>query len=227
MIVAEGKVANFLLATAAVIDFHHSLVSRGPKIVVGLNLKVIIAYFPFLSHNMLSIGQEALFLLLTLILRMKFDTGLAKVVGPNSSSKSKLSNEISDILPFVSMAFLPFLVYLTSRTVIPSGKKSKPFLIITFFNYLLIALHWICKSDVGKYLIPRMVYIIDFGMLLLLIPVRLLRSKKNMDDYGNGGIASITMLCGLSSTILLLSGTQGPAAALIFVTGGTESYFLS
>ncbi|CAA6668859.1 unnamed protein product [Spirodela intermedia] len=216
-ILTEGKVANFLLATTVVIDFHHSLVAGGTKL------------------------EEAIFVLLTVILRFNIDLGSSKeAIGSTSSNAfslrlfsvndiSSVLKVISEVLPFASLAILAFLVYYMITGVVSVGRSVKFFLIGTFVSYLLIALHWICESNVnaiqmtlqniGMYLIPRLIYIINFGMLLLLVPVQMFKWKKRADSNEIIITGSISMLCVLSPTILLLSGRQGPIAALVFVTG--------
>ncbi|XP_078435791.1 alkaline-phosphatase-like family protein isoform X2 [Wolffia australiana] len=208
-ILAEGKVATYLLATAALIDFHHSLTSGRISV------------------------EEPMLLLVAVILRHKIDLGpIKESVGSEFSSPLESSNVkaigsiwkmTSDILPFASFVTLPLLVFLTAPIAL-FGKSFSLFLVGTFINCFLIALHWICASNVsstqnrlrnvGLYLIPRLIYATDIGMVFILILTQIFIWKKSMIR-----IASVATLCVLSSTILLLSGRQSPVAALIFVIG--------
>lgn len=150
---------------------------------------------------------------------------------------SSILKVISEVLPLASLAVLAFLVYYMITSVVSAGRSVKLFLIGTFVSYVLIALHWICESNVnaiqmtfqkiGIYLIPRLIYIINFGMLLLLVPVQMFKWKNRPGCNEIIIIASISMLCVLSPTILLLSGRQGPIAALVFVSGGIFSLLYS
>ncbi|MQL92224.1 hypothetical protein Taro_024846 [Colocasia esculenta] len=212
----EGKVAIFLLATTAIIDFHCSVLNGEIKL------------------------EEVTFLLLSIVLRFKIDLGQSKqAVGSTSLGISSLGAfninvfnsiwmVISDVLPAISLPILAFLLYMTTSGVY-SSRSFKFYMVGTVLSYLLIAIHWACENNlvtafrtlqnIGRTLIPQLVYVIGFGMLVLLVPTQVFKWKKRLDHSEMIVIASLAMLCALNSTILLLSGKQGPLAAIVSVVG--------
>uniref|UniRef100_A0A1D1YWQ8 GPI ethanolamine phosphate transferase 3 n=1 Tax=Anthurium amnicola TaxID=1678845 RepID=A0A1D1YWQ8_9ARAE len=215
-ILTEGKVANFLLATTAIIDFHHSIVDGKIEL------------------------EEVTFLLLTVILRFKIDLGPSKQgVASAYSGIYSLSTfginainsiwmAMSKVLPVICLWILAFLLYMITAGV-SSMRSFKLFTIGSVINYLLIAVHWACESNlitvprsflnIGRTLIPQLIYVMDFGMLALLVPTQIFKWKKRSDHSETVVISSVSMLCALNSTILLLSGRQGPLAAVVSVIG--------
>ncbi|KAF7825759.1 GPI ethanolamine phosphate transferase 3 isoform X2 [Senna tora] len=96
----------------------------------------------------------------------------------------------------------------------------------TILCYMLIIVHWITDSSsalvpesIGRNYVPRIIYAISLGQLSLLTFGQLFKDKY-LDCKESLVIKTIAMLSACSSTVILLSGKQGPMIALASIIGG-------
>ena len=138
----------------------------------------------------------------------------------------------AEIVPIVVLILLAFWLYKAT-----SGSffdwPWKYVILGTIMSYMLIIVHWITDSNgfvaalvpesIGRTYIPRVVYAIALGQLLLLAFGQLF--KDNCSDCKTNLVAKTTaMLSAWSSTVILLSGKQGPMIAFASIVGGALSF---
>ncbi|KAE8704275.1 hypothetical protein F3Y22_tig00110458pilonHSYRG00397 [Hibiscus syriacus] len=209
-ILKEGKVANFLLATTGIVTLR----------------------FSFMKNKMLL--EAATFLLLTFIFRIAIDVGLYKQAAtsqfmsassswmPGISISESLRTYMAEIVPILALIILGYYLYKAISNY--CWGIAKCVTMGTILSYLLIALHWISESNIldlahflkgyGKNYIPRTIYGIGLGQLLLLAIVPLFR-KEEMSNYkGNLFVKMISILSACSSTVIILQGKQGALVVL-------------
>ncbi|XP_072967015.1 GPI ethanolamine phosphate transferase 3 [Typha angustifolia] len=209
-ILAEGTVANFLLATTAIGNVWRSM----------------------------AIGKlgtdELVFLILNIIIRFGIGFGTSKQTAGFVSflgidERHHLWMVFLDILPIIFLALLAVLLY-KSISCIHCGRYLMCSMITaTVFCYILIAAHWISESwtmvnspavqDIGRNLAPQLVYAIGFGLLILSVFCRIWDMKESSNATERLTVSTVAMLSTWSSTILLLLGRQGPFVAIISVIG--------
>ncbi|KAI4369473.1 hypothetical protein MLD38_017910 [Melastoma candidum] len=210
-LVEEAKVATFLLATAVFIKFKHSMA------------------------KMKMSCEAAAFLFLILVLRFAIYVGLSKQAGVTTSLSSRswiivineaYSTTAAEVIPFVALILLAYLLYRT----ISSGmilSISKAIVVGAISCYVLIAVHWASESGISnlaskttaRTLIPRIIYTIGLGELLLLAFGKL--GEAQAPDCRESLLdRTVCMLSTWSSTVILLSGRQGPLIALASIIGG-------
>ncbi|KAF8395532.1 hypothetical protein HHK36_019480 [Tetracentron sinense] len=217
-ILEEGIVANFLLATTAILNLRHSIMKR----------KMLI--------------EAVAFLLLISVLRFTIEPGLSKqavssvfvnlnplrVLGIDDSHPVWIY--IPEIVPVIALILLAYLLY-KSTGGNSCWRVFKYFFITgTILSYILITVHWALESNMlalplllegnGKNFIPRMIYAIGFGLLALLAFTQLFKQEKTLDYKEIVVIKTVAMLSAWSSTVIILLGRQGPLIALASIIGG-------
>jgi len=103
----------------------------------------------------------------------------------------------------------------------------------TILSYMLIIAHWITDSNrfdgalipqsIGRTYIPRIIYAIALWQLLFLAFSQFFK-KSNLDCKTNLVAKATSMLSAWSSTVILLSGKQGPMVAFAAIVGGALSF---
>lgn len=216
-ILEEGKVANFLLATTALVMLRYSLMKK----------KMVL--------------DAIIFILLMVILRITIDVGLSKQAVTSqfmSASPSWLLGinlshpfwtSMTELLPVLALIVLAYLLYHTMSQN-PFWGIPKYVISGTIISYFLIALHWASESEIlAEYLvlkgipknyIPWTVYAIGSGQLLFLTVDCMFSMGKTSDYAVNFFVKMVAMLSAFSSTIIILSGKQGPVFALGSVLAG-------
>ncbi|MED6205700.1 hypothetical protein PIB30_020139 [Stylosanthes scabra] len=215
-ILEEGKVAIFLLSTSGIVALRKSVVK-------GELLKE-------------SVG----FLLLCTFCRFGIEIGLSKQSATSAFMKEYTSwilniasdlpvwNHAAEVVPILVLILLAFWLYKATSGIF-FGWTRKIVILCTILTYILIIVHWITENNryvlafmpesIGRTYIPRIIYAILLGQLLLLAFAQLF--KGNCSDCKTNLVAKTTaMLAAWSSTIILLSGKQGPAVAFASIIGG-------
>ncbi|CAL2230489.1 unnamed protein product [Prunus armeniaca] len=215
--VEEGKVACFLLATTALVKMRYSIMKK----------KMILEAF--------------VFLLLITICRFTIEVGLSKQA-PSSefvnaypswmlgiAAGFPIWNFVAEALLVVALLLLAFLL---REAITGSSSKGiwKYIIMGTNLSYIPIAVHWASESDrlnlawvlkgTGRSYIPRLIYAIGFGQLLLLTFNQLFSKRKSSDHSNLLYIKTVAMFSAWSSTIIILLGRQGPWVVLAFIIGG-------
>ncbi|XP_068659770.1 uncharacterized protein [Aristolochia californica] len=205
-ILAEGKVAKFLLATTAMVNLRHS-VMRG---------KVQI--------------EAIIFLLLNFILGFGVEHGLSK-----QSLDSPLMNNTTwmffyEVASILALVLLAFLLY-KSTAEKPWCPFMKYFLFGgTVISYILIAVYWTLESKtfsipvivegIENNFIPRVIYSTGFGLLAILVTHWMLKPEVVTSDYQESVIIrAVAMISVWSPTVMIILGRQGPFVALVLVVG--------
>lgn len=139
---------------------------------------------------------------------------------------------MSESGPILALILLAWLLYRTISSIYCQGIW-KYVIMGTISSYILIAVHWGSESSissvssllqgVGRSYIPRMVYTVGLGQLLLMAFGQLFSKEKALDEKWSLIMKTTAMLSAWSSTIIILSGQQGSLIALASVIGGTFS----
>jgi phosphatidylinositol glycan class O len=105
----------------------------------------------------------------------------------------------------------------------------------TILSYVLIAVYWGAESSIpalalllqgmAKGHIPRMIYAIGLGQLLLFAVAHLFDKDRELDYKRSLVVKTVSILSAWSPTIIILSGKQGSLVALALIIGG--AYFLN
>ncbi|KAJ4981905.1 hypothetical protein NE237_032742 [Protea cynaroides] len=208
-ILAEGKVASFLLVTTGIFNLRYS----------------------FMNKKMFM--EAVVFLLLISILRFTIEIGLSKnAVGTVLLTGGQVAlNIIAEIVPILTLILLGYLLY----TTIPGNScwRILSYLLLTgtLISYMLIALHWTLESDmfgkplvfegIGRNFAPQLIYAIGFGLLILLVFAQVFMPQKGSINSGEIlVIKTVAMLFVWSSTVIILLGRQGPLVSLGSIIGG-------
>ncbi|KAL5231786.1 hypothetical protein ABZP36_030562 [Zizania latifolia] len=215
-ILAEGRVANFLLATSCIASVWHSA-TKGKFII-----------------------EEFVFLVLNIFIRFGIEFGMSKQIsGPIISNDHPVSiicgffgssfcNSLMEAFPIISLALVAYIILKCISYAICQRFLKYFIMSGSILSYILIAIHWASESTlfshakairrIGISLAPQLVYTI--GGLLLAIPAlyRLFGPIDNLKMNGRITSLSAAMLCSWSPTILMLLGRQGPFVALICMT---------
>lgn len=143
---------------------------------------------------------------------------------------------VTERVPIVALMFLAFLQY----KIIYSGYSAgieKCIMVGSIISYMLIALLWASESNilnlswviegVGRNCIPRIVYAVGFGQLLLLMFRCLVHRQKSLDSKKSLVIKTVAMLSAWSSTIIILLGKQGSLVSVAAIFGGTHLLYSS
>ncbi|XP_044462236.1 GPI ethanolamine phosphate transferase 3 isoform X3 [Mangifera indica] len=216
-ILEEGKVANFLLATTVIYKLRYSI-KRGKMLT-----------------------EAILFLFLITILRFSIEVGLSKqaVNSLFMSAHSSWMLEIApshpmwifmvEIVPILALTILAYLLYITMAC--SSYRGIWKFIVWgTNLCYILIAVHWMSESNIlssvlmphviVRNYIPRIIYAMGLGQLLLLAFSQLIERGGPLASRKGLVIKIVAMLSTCSSTIILLSGKQGSLIAIASIIGG-------
>ncbi|KAK8489884.1 hypothetical protein V6N12_038457 [Hibiscus sabdariffa] len=215
-ILKEGKVANFLLATTCIVTLR----------------------FSFMMNKLLL--EAIIFLLLIFICRIAIEIGLYKQAATSqfmsASSSWVLGISLSEsmwiyIVEIVSILALIILGYFLYNAISSYCRGiAKCAMMGTILSYLLIALYWISESNIldlphflkgmGKTYIPRTIYSIGLGQILLMTFVPLFSKEEASSYKGSLYVKMISILSTCSSTIIILQGKQGAFVALGFLLAG-------
>lgn len=136
---------------------------------------------------------------------------------------------IAEIVPMLALVLLAYFLYKSIDDTACVGLL-KFVIAVTILSYLLIAVHWTMESNLvgtplmlqgtGKGLIPRIIYAIGIGQLLILALGRLFGKEKALDSKKGLILKVVAMLSAWSSTVIIVSGKQGPLVALASIVGG-------
>lgn len=216
-ILEEGKVASFLLATTSIVRLRSSIMKK----------KMLF--------------EAVSFLLLISILRFTIEVGLSKQAATSlflSASPSwvlgvapghPLWTYMAEIGPILAVILLACLL---CRTIASSifGGLWKCITMATILSYVLIAVYWGAESSIpalalllqgmAKGHIPRMIYAIGLGQLLLFAVAHLFDKDRELDYKRSLVVKTVSILSAWSPTIIILSGKQGSLVALALIIGG-------
>lgn len=184
--------------------------------------------------------QAVVFLLLISFCRFGIEIGLSKQAVTSQFLKAYPSWMINifsqlpawmyltEVLPMLVLILLAYLLYKTISSSCFEGIW-KCVILGTILSYMLMAVHWALESKlwslalvsygIGRNYIPRVIYAIGFGQLLLLGLVQLF-NKDKCDCKNNLVMKTVGLLSAWSSIVILLSGNQGPLVALASIVGG-------
>ncbi|XP_010242066.1 PREDICTED: GPI ethanolamine phosphate transferase 3 isoform X2 [Nelumbo nucifera] len=218
-ILTEGKVANFLLGTTGILNLRYSIMEN-KMLTEAVAFLLLISISRFIVEIGLSKQAVSAMLMSTYPLRM---------LGIDESHFFWVF--ISEIVPILALVFLAYLLYTTT-----SGSSCwRVFKIIfttaTVLSYMLIAVHWALESNmleiplvlegIGRNSVPRIIYAIGCGLLVLLAVAQLFKQKGKTSDYKEVlVIKTVTMLSAWSSTIIILLGRQGFLVSLVSIIAG-------
>ncbi|KAK9050932.1 hypothetical protein SSX86_027557 [Deinandra increscens subsp. villosa] len=205
-ILEEGKMTGFLLASIAMLSLRHSIMAK----------------------NMISEAASLVFLIC--ILRFTIELGLSKQSSPEVSEFHSWMC-VADLLPILPLIILAYLLY---KSIFSSSCNRLLKLVITgsIFSYILVALHFTLGSSSLSYMtpsifdgirgnfIPRAIYIIGIAQLLSLVVFQFFEEEKTSKWEETMLMKTVAMLSVWSSTLIILSGKQGPWVALASVIGG-------
>ncbi|KXG32183.1 GPI ethanolamine phosphate transferase 3 [Sorghum bicolor] len=216
-ILAEGRVANFLLATSCITSVWHSVLKGNISI------------------------ENLVFLLLNIFTRFGIEVGMSKQLPAPTITKDHPVSAICKILgvnscnillelfPIISLAFVAYIMLKCLYRAI-CQRFLKYFLLCgTMVSYLSIAFHWASETtlfshagtvqEFGRSLAPRIVYAIGGLSLATSAFSRIFGPTVHLKMNKRIIILLALMLCSWSPTILILLGRQGPFVALICMAG--------
>lgn len=216
-ILEEGKVASFLLATTGIVKLRYSIMKKRMLL------------------------EAVVFLLLITFCRFTIEVGLSKQAATSQflnvypSWMMSIASGIpawtyaAEVVPLLVLILLAYLLYKTISSSIVEGVW-KYVIMGAILSYMLIAVHWASESSIwslalvsygiGRNCIPRIVYAIGFGQLLLLAFGQMLNKDKCLDCKKNLAIKTVGMLSTWSPVVILLSGKQGSLVALASIIAG-------
>ncbi|CAM8935127.1 unnamed protein product [Rhodiola kirilowii] len=216
-ILEEGKVANFLLATSSIFQLRYSV-----------------------KKNMM-LPEAVTFFLLAFGLRFLIELGLSKQAATSlfmSYQPSWLSWFTSGhpiwmlpsaYVPVLALLFVAYLIHKSSFSC--TCWEIYDFVIkLTISSYMLLVVHFMLESNLlsatsaseyfRRVVIPRTIYGIGLGKLLLLAVDRFRPKGKALDCHTSLYLKTVMMFCTWSPTIILLSGSKGSYFAIISIIGG-------
>ncbi|CAL5430115.1 unnamed protein product [Camellia sinensis] len=202
-ILEEGKVASFLAAATGMLNLRYSIM-KGKMLV-----------------------EAVVFVLLISILRFTIELGLSKQA-VSSVLLDICPSWIAELVPVLALVVLAFM--LLKSIAHSSCKRIIKYVIIgTILSYLLIAAYWASESKllnlplpkgIRRNFIPQIIYIIGCAQLSSLALLRFLTEEKTPNWEENIVFKMVAMLSAWSSTVIILSGRQGPLVALASIIGG-------
>ena len=142
---------------------------------------------------------------------------------------TSLWNFVAEVLPVPALILLAFFLH---KAITRSSSEGiwKYIIMGTGLSYILIAAHWASESKllnwawvleyVGRNSIPRLVYAIGVGQLLILAVNQLFIKQRSSEGSRMLSTKAVAMFSVWSSTIIILLGKQGPFIALAFIIGG-------
>ncbi|XP_052188828.1 uncharacterized protein LOC127799126 [Diospyros lotus] len=216
-ILEEGKVACFLVATTGILNFRYSITKK-------------------------KMSMEALlFLLLISILRFSIQHRLSKQdissvlqdISPSwmlgIAEGYSFWAHAAELVPVLALIILAFMLH-KSVSCCSCSKILKYVITGTMFSYLLIAAYWVLESKllnlplllkgIERNVIPRTIYVIGCTQLFALALLQFLGEENTSNWEESMVIKIVAMLSAWSSTVIILSGRQGPLVALAFIIGG-------
>ncbi|XP_058099385.1 uncharacterized protein LOC131243812 isoform X2 [Magnolia sinica] len=217
-ILAEGKVANFLLATTGILNLGDSIKEEKmtTEALVFLLLNFILGFSTELGLSKQAVGLAFMNIFPLRILGIDEGHSLWMV--------------LSEIVPMLGLILLGFMLCRSAAGNSCWRFLKYLFVIGTIISYILIAFHWALESNIlavpmvlvgiGRNFVPRVVYTIGSGLILLAFTQMADHKEKTSDCSGRTFIAAVALLSAWSSMILILLGRQGPLVALISIIGG-------
>ena len=191
--------------------------------------KIYAMYVPVMLMTSPMNLQAVVFLLLVFIFRLTIELGLSKQAFSSGFTNIPLWMYIAEIVPMLALVLLAYFLYKSIDDTACVGLL-KFVIAVTILSYLLIAVHWTMESNLvstplmlhgtGKGLIPRIIYAIGIGQLLILALGRLFGKEKALDSKKGLILKVVAMLSAWSSTVIIVSGKQGPLVALASIVGG-------
>ena len=191
--------------------------------------KIYAMYVPVMLMTSPMNLQAVVFLLLVFIFRLTIELGLSKQAFSSGFTSIPLWMYIAEIVPMLALVLLAYFLYKSIDDTACVGLL-KFVIAVTILSYLLIAVHWTMESNLvgtplmlqetGKGLIPRIIYAIGIGQLLILALGRLFGKEKALDSKKGLILKVVAMLSAWSSTVIIVSGKQGPLVALASIVGG-------
>lgn len=145
---------------------------------------------------------------------------------------SELWMYVAEVLPILALIIIAYLLY--KRITSCSSQGILKYVVAgTLFNYMLIPLHWASDSGLLRLhmllggvkgdLIPRVTYAAGLVQLLLLAISQLIVRERASNLEENTVVKALALLSAWSSTIIILSGKQGPLVVLALLIGGACS----
>ncbi|KAG5528988.1 hypothetical protein RHGRI_029599 [Rhododendron griersonianum] len=139
---------------------------------------------------------------------------------------------IAELLPVLALIMLAYMLH-ESISRSSCRRFLKNVIRGTIFSYLLIAAYWTSESkllnlppmriDMQRHYIPKVIYMIGFGQLSSLALLQFLSEEKTSSWKETVAVKIVAVLSAWSSTIIILSGRQGPVVALASMAGGAFS----
>ncbi|KAI3780556.1 hypothetical protein L2E82_10540 [Cichorium intybus] len=204
-ILEEGKMTSFFLASLGILALRQSILKKK------------------------MIPEAATFVFLIFILRITTELSLSKQ-GSHEVLDSKTWTYIADLAPLPPLIIFIYLLY---KSIACSSSNRILKLVITgsIFSYILVALHWTLQSNLSNKIppifdnikgnfIPRVIYITGITQLLSLVVFRFFEKVERSKWEQTTMMKGVAMLSTWSSTLMILSGKQGPWIALGSVLGG-------
>ncbi|KAI7745559.1 hypothetical protein M8C21_024638 [Ambrosia artemisiifolia] len=202
----EGKMTSFLLASIAMLGLRHSIMTKK------------------------MIAEAAALVFLISILRFTIELGLSKQGSPEVSEFHSWVY-VADLLPILPLIVLAYLLY---KSISSSSCNWLLKFVITgsIFSYILVALHLTLGSSslshmtppifdgIKGNIIPRAIYVTGIAQLLFLAVLQFFEDDKTSKWEETTLMKAVAMLSVWSSTLIILSGKQGPWIALASVIGG-------
>ncbi|KAI8565927.1 hypothetical protein RHMOL_Rhmol03G0298800 [Rhododendron molle] len=216
-ILEEGKVAGFLAATTAMLKLRYSITKTKMQL------------------------EALVFVLLISVLRFCIELGLSKQAVSSGladvfpswmlavAESYPFWRHIAELLPVLALVILAYMLH-ESISRSSCRRFLKNVIRGTIFNYLLIAAYWtseskllnlpLMRTDIQRNYIPKVIYMIGFGQLSSLALLQFLSEEKTSSWKETVVVKIVAVLSAWSSTIIILSGRQGPMVALASMAGG-------
>lgn len=151
----------------------------------------------------------------------------SRTLGINGDSQFWMS--ITQFMPILALMIVAYLLY--KSIVCCSGHGILKYVIVgSLSNFMLIAIYWACNDNLLNLpmvprvimvnLIPRIIYAVGVFQVLILAIVQLLVRETTVNLEGSTIFKVLAMLSAWSSTIIVISGKQGPLAVLALLIGG-------
>nr|GEW32341.1 GPI ethanolamine phosphate transferase 3 [Tanacetum cinerariifolium] len=205
-ILEEGKMTSFLLASIGMLGLRHSITTKK------------------------RISEAATLVFLISIFRFVIELGLSKQ-GSHVVSEPHSWMYVAELGPLLPLIILAYLLY---KSIVCSScnRMLKSVIIGSIFSYILVALHYILGNSslsdmtppildgIKGNFIPRVIYIIGIAQLLYLAVLQFFEKAKTSEWGETIVVKAVAMLSSWSSTLMILSGKQGPWIALASVIGG-------
>ncbi|KAL6990201.1 hypothetical protein U1Q18_015949 [Sarracenia purpurea var. burkii] len=136
---------------------------------------------------------------------------------------------ISELVPVIALIILAFLLHKSIARSSCWG-MFKCIITGTIISYALVAAYWASESKLLKLplllngirgnIIPQIIYVLGCAQLSSLALLRFLGEGKTSNFEESVVTKAVAMLSAWSSTVILLSGRQGPLVALASIVGG-------